>query len=73
MPFLETNFPALAANYRERYQGRSFLPPAYGKRLSQLMSHLREKCSLGQRDREQPPAYASKLPVEGFNEQLELF
>jgi DNA repair photolyase len=73
MPFLETNFPALAANYRERYQGRSFLPPAYGKRLSQLMSHLREKYSLGRRDREQRPAYASKLPVEGFNEQLELF
>jgi DNA repair photolyase len=73
IPFLENNFPELAANYRERYQGRSFLSPAYGKRLSQLMVHLREKYSLGRRDREQRPAYASKWPVEGFTEQLELF
>jgi len=73
IPFLETNFPDLAANYRERYRGRSFLSPAYGKRLSQLMAHLRGKYSMGRRDREQRPAYASKLPVEGFNEQLDLF
>ena len=73
IPFLETNFPDLAANYRERYRGRSFLSPAYGKRLSQLIAHLREKYSLGRRDRELRPAYASKLPVEAFDEQLELF
>jgi DNA repair photolyase len=73
IPFLETNFPHLAANYRERYQGRAFLSPAYGKHLSEIMTHLRGKYSLGRRDREQRPAYASKLPVEGFDEQLELF
>src|ERR1700722_9946815 len=73
IPFLETSFRHIAANYRERYQGRSFLSPAYGQRLSQLMVHLREKYSLGRRDREQRPAYASKSPVEALNEQLELF
>src|SRR5579863_8234713 len=32
LPFLEQNFPALAEKYRQRYQGRSFLPQAYGER-----------------------------------------
>jgi len=43
LPFLEKEFPALAASYRERYKDRAFLPKAYGKRLSQLMARLREK------------------------------
>src|SRR5271166_2438822 len=43
LPFLEKNFPHLAENYRQRYQDRAFLPPAYGKRLSQLVARLREK------------------------------
>ena len=43
LPFLEQNFPHLAENYRQRYQDRAFLPPAYGKRLSQLVTRLREK------------------------------
>ena len=42
-PFLEQNFPHLAENYRQRYQDRAFLPPAYAKRLSQLIARLREK------------------------------
>src|SRR5580692_1849096 len=40
LPFLEQNFPALAENYRQRYQGRSFLPEAYAKRLSHLIHRL---------------------------------
>jgi DNA repair photolyase len=36
LPFLEQNFPSLVENYRQRYQGRSFLPEAYAKRLSPL-------------------------------------
>ena len=43
LPFLEQEFPRLLETYRKRYEGRSFLPPAYGKRLSQLMSSLRQK------------------------------
>ncbi len=43
LPFLQTEFPHLVASYRERYEARAFLPPAYGKRLSQLMVKLRQK------------------------------
>ena len=49
MPFLEQHFPALAETYRKHYEGRAFLPPAYGKRLSQLMLRLRQKYGIGDR------------------------
>jgi DNA repair photolyase len=70
IPFLEQNFPHLAANYRERYQDRAFLPPAYAKRLSELITRLREKYKM---TRARRPAYATKWPAEGFDEQLKLF
>jgi DNA repair photolyase len=41
LPFLEKEFPQLVASYRERYAQHAFLPPAYGKRLSQLVTRLR--------------------------------
>src|SRR5215475_8192788 len=43
LPFLEKQFPQLVESYRERYEQRAFLPPAFGKRLSQLMACLRDK------------------------------
>lgn len=70
LPFLQENFPHLAESYRQRYQDRAFLPPAYGKRLSQLIATLREKYKLTRRDRS---AFATKWPVQGFEEQLNLF
>src|SRR5579864_3217541 len=70
LPFLEQNFPHLAQNYRERYQDRAFLPPAYAKRLSQLIAHLREKYTI---TRARRPAYATKWPVQALDEQLSLF
>jgi len=70
LPFLEQNFPHLAENYRQRYQDRAFLPPAYAKRLSHLISHLREKYKI---TRARRPAYATKWPVQAFDEQLKLF
>ncbi len=70
LPFLEQNFPHLAENYRLRYQDRAFLPPAYAKRLSQLIAQLREKYKI---TRERRPAYATKWPVQSFDEQLNLF
>jgi DNA repair photolyase len=73
LPFLEQNFPHLAESYRQRYQGRAFLPPAYGKRLSQLIGKLREKYKMTRADRGERPAFASKWPIEGFDEQLSLF
>jgi DNA repair photolyase len=70
LPFLEQHFPHLAENYRERYQNRAFLPPAYAKRLSHLIAHLREKYKI---TRAHHSAYATKWPVQAFDEQLNLF
>ena len=70
LPFLELNFPHLAENYRQRYRDRAFLPPAYGKRLSHLIARLREKYKITSARR---PAYATKWPVQAFDEQLSLF
>jgi DNA repair photolyase len=72
LPFLEQNFPHLAENYRRRYQDRPFLPPAYAKRLSQLIALLREKYKIT-RPRRESGAYPTKWPVQAFDEQLNLF
>jgi DNA repair photolyase len=47
LPFLEREFPQLVESYRERYEQRAFLPPAFGKRLSHLMARLRQKHGIG--------------------------
>ena len=73
IPFLEQNFPHLAENYRQRYQGRAFLPPVYDKRLSQLILRLRQKYKLTRADREHRTAFATKCPVVEFDQQLNLF
>ena len=36
LPFLEKEFPHLVTSYRERYEQRAFLPPAFSKRLSPI-------------------------------------
>ena len=71
LPFLEQNFPHLAESYRQRYRDRAFLPPAYAKRLSELVKRLREKYKMTRADRR--PAYATKWPVQAFEEQMNLF
>ena len=73
LPFLEQNFPHLAETYRKRYQDRAFLPPVYAKRLSDLVSRLREKYKLTSAHRQSRPEFATKWPVQGFDEQLNLF
>ena len=70
LPFLEQNFPHLIKNYKERYQDRAFLPPAYGKRLSQLIARLRQKYRI---TRERRPSYATKWPLQETGDQLTLF
>ena len=72
LPFVEQNFPHLAENYRRRYAGRSFLAPAYGKRLAELIRCLKDKHNIKNNRRERP-AYATKWPVPAFAEQLDLF
>ena len=73
LPFLEQNFPHLVANYRKRYQDRAFLPPAYSKRLSDLVARLRQKYKLTRADRQARPSFATKWPVKQFEQQMELF
>jgi DNA repair photolyase len=43
LPFLEKEFPDLAADYRKRYADHAFVSKAYSKRLSELMAALRRK------------------------------
>ena len=64
LPFLDQEFPKLAASYRERYKDGAFLPKTYGQRISQLMSRLREKYgirnSYERYSRKSHPAVASQ-------------
>jgi DNA repair photolyase len=72
LPFLEKEFPHLLESYRERYGQRAFLPPAYGKRLSELMTRLRAKHGIDNRyDRYARRAHPGPLDAE--IEQMSLF
>jgi DNA repair photolyase len=72
LPFLEKEFPHLVASYRERFEQRAFLPPAYGKRLSQLMVRLRVKHGIHNAyTRDARRAYP--VPDVAEKEQLDLF
>ncbi len=51
LPFLEKEFPQLAADYQRRYKDRAFLPNTYAKRISQLMTRLRQKYGMRGDDR----------------------
>ncbi len=57
LPFLENEFPQLAADYQQRYKDRAFLPKSYGKRISQLMARLREKHGMRGDERWKPPGF----------------
>ena len=51
LPFLEKEFPQLAADYQQRYKDRAFLPKSYSKRISELMTRLRQKHGMRHYDR----------------------
>ena len=72
LPFLEKHFPHLVDNYRRRYQDRAFLPPSYGKRISQLIARLRQKYGIKRADPREAK-HGDKWPVQALDEQLELF
>ncbi len=73
LPFVERHFPQLVENYRQRYQDSAFLSPAYGKRLQQLMTRLREKYRLGGDRRRDRNALPSNEVARGLDDQLGLF
>jgi DNA repair photolyase len=70
LPFLEEEFPQLAADYRQRYKDRAFLPKTYGKRISELMARLRQKYGI-RRDYDRYDRRAQV--VMDANAQLALF
>jgi DNA repair photolyase len=72
LPFIEKHFPHLVDNYRRRYQDRAFLPPSYGKRISQLIARLRQKYGVKRAD-PRGAKHGDKWLVQAFDEQLELF
>jgi DNA repair photolyase len=70
LPFLEKEFPHLAASYHQRYKERAFLPTAYRKRLSQLMARLRLKYEI----RSDYDRYSNRrYPPPESEDQLKLF
>jgi DNA repair photolyase len=71
LPFLEKEFPHLVKSYRERYDQRAFLPPAFGKRLSQLVARLRVKHGI-QNEYERYARRAYPVPSSA-DEQFSLF
>jgi DNA repair photolyase len=70
MPFLEKEFPQLAAGYHQRYRDRAFLPKSYGKRISQLMTRLRDKYGIGRGGERYGPRLPAPQPV---GTQMKLF
>jgi len=70
LPFLKEKFPQLVESYHQRYHDRAFLPKAYGKRISQLMTRLREKYRI----RQNYDRYDRQRQHEAFaQQQLGLF
>jgi DNA repair photolyase len=72
LPFLEQQFPQLVESYRQRYQDRAFLPASYSKRISQLVSRLRQKYGIKRADPRQAKP-EDKWAGRGLEEQLALF
>lgn len=72
LPFLEREFPHLVENYRQRYRDRAFLPPSYGKRIAQLVTHFRQKYGIKRAD-PRGAMYTNKWPAQALDEQLALF
>ena len=70
LPFLEKEFPQLAASYQQRYKDRAFLPKTYGKRISQLMARLRQKYGIVRGDERYGPR--QRRPVQAET-QMALF
>jgi DNA repair photolyase len=70
LPFLEEQFPELAAEYRKRFEDRAFLGKAYARRISELMVRLRKKHGI---TREITGRGEITAPRPAEEEQLSLF
>jgi DNA repair photolyase len=68
LPFLKEHFPPLVADYEKRFKDRAFLPAAYRKRISELMSKLRAKYKIRSDSR-----WQSDVQPSQSNQQMNLF
>ncbi len=70
LPFLEKEFPDLAADYRQRFASKAFVSAAYRRRISDLMSKLRGKYGISYKFHGKP----QMQPDQADNpEQIALF
>lgn len=67
LPFLEQEFPALAARYRRVFGQRAYVTEDYKQRVSERVSAARQKAGLSRRPLEYTPAEWDR------NDQLSLF
>ena len=72
MPFLEEKFPALVAQYRERYGKRAYVEKGYQRRISNLVRALKHKHGLVSRHREREAEEPPPI-LEAAQEQMSLF
>jgi DNA repair photolyase len=72
LAFVHQHFPALEANYEKRYAKDAFLPKAYHKRVSDLLSAVVSKYGLGDRRSRAPSEHTSDPPAQG-PDQLQLW
>ncbi|HEV2386703.1 MAG TPA: radical SAM protein [Candidatus Acidoferrales bacterium] len=64
LPFVEKQFPRLAARYRQWYVGRSAPPESYRREISERIALLRRRYGLASRPVSRPaPAAGSQLPL----------
>ena len=70
LPFLEKEFPQLVESYRKRFAERAFVSKAYSKRISELVSTLRQKHGI---NREFASRSQSMHPPAQEAEQMRLF
>jgi DNA repair photolyase len=68
LPFLKEHFPQLVQDYEQRFNGRSFLAPAYRKRISELFAGLRKKYGIHKEYR-----WERHEPDQPEQKQLSLF
>lgn len=73
LPFIEEKFPALAAQYRERYGKRTYVEKAYQQRISSLVRALKRKHGLVSRHREVRHQEEEPPIIAAARDQLRLF
>jgi DNA repair photolyase len=72
LPFLQKEFPSLVEKYRQRFESKAFLSPAYHKRISELMAKMRVKYGF-KSDYERYSRSTHPDTAQGQDQQLSLF